>query len=125
MSTHGVESSILVFAISVLIGGLAIHVGATFALKSRDYSHAVLTAILGALAWALVAYALGSVGVSGRLSSVVGLIVWVWLVGRRYRVGWLRAGVIGVVAWVAALVALAVLSGFGVSGLGAYGVPGI
>lgn len=125
MSTHGVESSILVFAISVLIGGLAIHVGATFALKSRDYSHAVLTAILGALAWALVAYAFGSVGVSGRLSSVVGLIVWVWLVGRRYRVGWLRAGVIGVVAWVAALVALAVLSGLGVNGLGAYGVPGI
>lgn len=125
MAAHGAEASLLVFAVSVLIGGIAIHLGASVALKSRDLGHAVLTAILGALAWTLVSYLFGAVDVPGRLASLVGLVVWVWVIGWRYRVGWLRASLIGVVAWIAALVVLALLSLFGVDGLAAYGVPGV
>lgn len=124
MTASGFETSVLVFAVSVLIGGFAIHIGAKFALKSRNYSHAVLTALLGAIAWAVVNFALGRIGIAGRLASLVGLVVWVWVVRWRYEVGWLRAGFIGFWAWIAALVALGILSIVGVGALDAYGVPG-
>jgi len=124
MPAHGLETSLLVFAVSLLIGGFAIHVGATLALKSHDYSHAVLTALLGALAWGLVDVALTRVGLGGSLASLVGLVVWAWVVRWRYGVGWVRAAVIGLGAWIAALLALSVLAVFGVGGLDAYGVPG-
>lgn len=124
MAGNGLEASVLVFAVGVLIGGFAIHIGAKFALKSRNYSHAVLTALLGAIAWALVDFGLGRIGVGGRLASLVGLVVWVWVVRWRYDVGWLRAGFMGFWAWIAALVALALLSIFGVDTLDAYGIPG-
>lgn len=124
MSAHGFEASLLVFAVSLLIGGFAIHIGAKFAFASRDYSHAVVTALLGAVAWAVVDAILSEIGASGLLASLVGLLVWVWVVRGRYRVGWFRAAVVGVGAWFAALVALVILSILGLGGLGVLGVPG-
>ncbi|AGN02705.1 hypothetical protein L593_13830 [Salinarchaeum sp. Harcht-Bsk1] len=120
----GATSSILVLVVSILIGGLAIHVGAAFALASKDYGHAVVTAVLGAFAWAVVNYLFTAVGLSPGLSSFVALVVWVGVIGWRYETGWLRAGLIGAFAWVAAIVALVVLNLLGVGGIGAYGIPG-
>jgi hypothetical protein len=120
-----IESMLLVFAVSLLIGGFAIAVGAKLAFKSENYSHAVLTALLGAVAWALVDLLFSEIGVEGALSSLVGLVVWVWVVRRRYEVGWLRGSLIGLFAWIAALVVLAVLALVGVDTLDAYGVPGV
>lgn len=125
MATHGLEASLLVFVVSLLIGGFGIYVGATLALKKKNYSHAVVTALLGALAWLLVDIAFAELGVLGPLASVVGLIVWIWVIKWRYRVGWLRASLIGLGAWLGALIALTVLSILGVSALEAYGVPGV
>lgn len=117
--------SVVVFIVSLLVGGAAIHVGATFALKGRDYSHAIITALLGALAWTGVEVALAAAELDvGSLASVLALIVWVAVVKWRYRAGWLRAGLIGVFAWIAALVALSLLSIVGVDAVDAYGVPG-
>jgi len=118
------EATLLVLAVSLLIGGFAISVGAKFALKSEEYSHAVLTAALGAIAWAVVNVVFEEAGLQGAFSSLVGLIVWVWVIRRRYEVGWFRGGVIGLFAWVAALLVLSLLALFGVSSLDAYGVPG-
>lgn len=118
--------SVVVFVVSLLVGGAAIHLGATFALKGRDYSHAVVTALLGALAWTGVEVALAWASVDvGSLASVLALLVWVGVVKWRYRAGWLRAGVIGLFAWVAALVVLSLLSTLGVGAVDAYGVPGV
>jgi len=125
MTAHGVETSLLVFVVSLLIGGFAISVGARLARKSSDYTHAVVTAFLGAVAWAVVDIAFSRLSVEGSLASLVGLIVWVWVVRWRYQVGWLRAAVIGAGAWVAAVIVLAVLALAGVGGLDAYGVPGV
>jgi len=125
MASHGLDTSLLVFAISLLIGGFAISVGAKLALKSEDYSHAVLTALFGALAWALVDAAFSRIGVEGVLASVFGLIAWVWVVRWRYGVGWIRASVIGFGAWLAALVTLSLLALLGVGALDAFGVPGV
>jgi hypothetical protein len=124
MATSGAESSILVLVVSILVGGLAIHVGSTFALASRNYAHAIVTAVLGALAWAAVNYLFTELALAGNLSSLIALIVWIGVVGWRYETGWLRAGVIGIFAWLAAIVALAVLDLLGVGGIGAYGIPG-
>lgn len=125
MATSGAESSILVLVVSILIGGLAIHVGAAFALASRNYAHAIVTAVLGALAWAVVNYLFTAVDVAPGLSALVALLVWIGVIGWRYGTGWLRAGMIGLFAWLAAIATLLVLSALGVDGLGAYGVPGV
>jgi len=125
MATHGLDTTLLVFAISLLIGGFAISIGAKLAFKSRDYSHAVLTALLGAVAWGLVDAAFGRLGVQGALASLVGLVVWIWVVRWRYDVGWIRASVIGLGAWLAAVVTLSLLAVFGIDALDAYGVPGV
>ena len=125
MAGHGVETSLFVFAVSLLIGGFAIHIGAKFAFASRDYSHAVVTALLGAVAWAVVDIGLSRVGISGLFASVVGLLVWIYVVRFRYEVGWIRAGIVGVGAWLSALIVLAVLAAVGIGNLDAFGVPGL
>lgn len=124
MAGHGIETSLFVFAISLLIGGFAIHTGAKLALASKDFSHAVLTALLGAIAWAVVDFILSGVGAGGLLASFVGLLVWIWVVRWRYSVGWIRAGIVGFGAWLSALLVLAILAVFNVGNLGAFGVPG-
>jgi hypothetical protein len=119
------STSVVALVASLLVGGLAIHLGAAFALTSRNYTHAVVTALLGAVAWWLVGIALDelAIGIGGPISSVVGLLVWTGVIRWRYEAGWLRAGLIGVFAWIAALVVLAVLSTFGLEGIGAFGIP--
>jgi hypothetical protein len=125
MTGHGLETSLLVFAVSLLIGGFAVHTGAKLAFTSRDYSHAVVTALLGAVAWAVVDAILSEVGLGGLLASLAGLIVWVWVVRWRYGVGWFRASIVGVGAWLAALITLVILGLFGLGNLDALGVPGV
>ena len=123
--SSGVEMSLLVFAVSLLVGGLGIHVGAKLALKPRGYSYAVVTALFGALAWVLVEMLLTRLDIGGLLSSVVALLVWVWVIRRRYRVGWIRASILAVGAWVAAVVVLFLLALFGFTDFRALGVPGV
>lgn len=124
MAAHGFETSLVVFAVSLLIGGFAIHTGAKLAFASRDYSHAVVTALIGAVAWAIVDLVFAEVGAGGLIASIVGLIAWVWVVRWRYSVGWFRAGVVGIGAWLSALIVLLILGVLGLGGLGALGVPG-
>ena len=125
MAGHGLDTSLLVFAVSLLIGGFAIHVGATIAFASRNYSHAVLTALLGAIAWAIVDIGLSEFGISGLAASLAGLLVWIFVVRLRYNVGWIRAGIVAAVAWLAALLVLLLLATLGIGNLEAFGVPGL
>jgi len=111
------EDRLLTFVGSVLIGGVAIHAGALIASDAESYAHAVLTALLGALVWAL----LEPVPVIGGLLAMV---AWIAVVRWRYAGGWLRAGATGVAAWAAAVVVLAALDLLGVGALSALGVPG-
>lgn len=124
MATSGLEESLLVFAVSLLVGGFAIHVGAKLAFKSRSYSYAVLTALFGALAWTGVELLFARIGIGGLLSSLVALLVWIWVIRWRYGVGWIRASLVGLGAWFAAIVVLFLLAVFGLGDFGALGVPG-
>jgi len=102
------DDRLLTFVVSVLLGGVAIHVGALVASDARGYPHAV---------WAL----LEPVPLIGGLLA---LVAWVAVVRWQYPGGWLRAGATGVAAWAAAVVVLAALDLFGVGGVSALGVPG-
>ncbi|WP_096389561.1 hypothetical protein [Halopenitus persicus] len=112
-----VLGSIVSFVVALLVGGLAIYVGARVIADVDDYSHAVITALIGAVAWALVSWV-------PLIGPLVALVVWIGVINWRYPGGWGQAAVIGLVAWVAALVILIVLNGLLSLGIGAFGVPG-
>ncbi|GAA0297447.1 hypothetical protein [Halarchaeum salinum] len=108
--------SLLLFVISLLVGGLGIYVGARVITGVEDYSHAVITALVGALAWAVLSW----VPVIG---SLLALVAYVAVINWRYRGGWVNAILIALVAWVATAIVVFVLGAVGVpvSGLGVLG----
>ena len=110
------------FLLGTLVGGAALVVAARFAVY-RDHSgdttlrHGVVTALLGALVWALLAW----VPLIGTLLALGG---WIALLYVRYPGGWTRAVITGVGAWAVAVVVLAALDLLGLGGFSAVGVPG-
>lgn len=109
--------SIVAFLIALLIGGLAIYVSASIVVNEDDYGHAVITALIGAIAWALVAWI-------PLIGPIIALIVWIGVINWRYPGGWRDAAVIGLVAWIAALAIIFVVNLLLGLELGAFGVPG-
>lgn len=110
--------AIVAFVVALLIGGLAIYVSARVVVDVDSYGHAVITALLGAIAWALTAWI-------PLVGPLIALIAWVGVINWRYPGGWLKAGVIGIVAWIAALLILFILNAVLRLGIGAFGIPGI
>lgn len=113
----GFLGSLIAFLIALLIGGLAIYISARLIVDVDDYSHAVITALIGAIAWALTAWI-------PLVGSIIALIVYIAVINWRYPGGWLKAALIGLVAWVSALAILFVVNSLLGLGLGAFGVPG-
>jgi len=83
-----------------------------------DYDHAVITAILGAIGWALT-------GWIPLIGPLVALVVWVRVIKWRYPGGWVRAVITGGVAWIAALTILLAVNSVLGTGIGAFGIPGV
>ena len=108
--------SLVAFLVALLVGGLAIYISASIVVDADDYSHAVITALLGAIGWALTAW-IPLVGL------IVALVVWIGVINWRYPGGWGNAALIGLVAWLAALVILYVLNVVLELGIAAFGVP--
>lgn len=113
-----IVGSLVAFIIALLIGGLAIYISGRVIADVNDYSHAVITALIGAIAWALTSWI-------PLIGPVIALIVWIAVINWRYPGGWLQAALIGLIAWVSALVILFVLNAVLGLGLGAFGVPGV
>jgi hypothetical protein len=109
--------SIAAFLVALLVGGLAIYVSANLVVGSDDYGHAVVTALLGAIGWALTSWI-------PLVGPLLALVVWGGVINWQYPGGWGNAALVGVVAWLSALVILYVVdAAFGL-GVGAFGVPG-
>lgn len=108
---------LLGFALGVLVGGFALFVSSRFLADVKGYDHAVLTAIIGALVWALLAPI-------PLLGPVIALVGWIAILKWRYPVGWLRAGAVGAAAWATAVVVVAALQLVGIDAVSAIGVPG-
>lgn len=115
--TIGFVGSIVAFIVALLIGGLAIYISGRVIADTDDYSHAVITAFIGAIAWALTAWI-------PLFGVIIALIVWIAVINWRYPGGWLQAALMGVVAWASALVILFVLNRVLGLGIGAFGIPG-
>lgn len=118
----GPFEGLVVFAVSLLIGGAAIHIAAKHVLYrdgfgAATFDHAIVTALLGAVAWALLAWV-------PLIGSLLGLVGWIGVIRWRYPGGWIKAGVTGAAAWAAAVVVLAALELLGVGAVSALGVPG-
>jgi len=114
--------SLIVFAVSLLIGALGIYLGAKFIVDAEDYSYAVITALIGAVVWAVVGFFFGWIPLLGPLLVFVAYLA---VINARYPGGWIDAAAITIVAWISVLVVLYVLAVIGVTGFEAVGVPGI
>lgn len=110
--------SLVAFVIALLVGGLAIYLSARVIVDVDDYSHAVVTAFLGAVGWALTAWI-------PLVGPLIALVVWVWVIKWRYPGGWVKAATIGFGAWLAALAILFLVNSVFGLGIGAFGVPGV
>jgi hypothetical protein len=117
MVVSGFVGSIIAFVIALLIGGLAIYISARLIADVDDYSHAVVTALVGAIAWALAAWI-------PLIGPLIALIVWIAVINWRYPGSWIKAVLIGLVAWISALVILYVANVVLGLGIGAFGIPG-
>lgn len=113
-----VVGSLIAFIVALLVGGLAIYISARVIVDVEDYSHAVITALIGAVAWALTSWI-------PLIGPVIALIVWIAVINWRYPGGWIKAVLIGLVAWLSALAILYVLNAVLGLGIGAFGVPGV
>lgn len=113
--------SVIVFVVSLLVGTLGIYVGARVITGFDDYRYAIVTALLGALIWAVGGFLLGWIPFLGPLLV---LVAYVGLVNFRYPGGWVNAIGISLVAWVLSLVVLYVLASVGLAGFEAVGIPG-
>ena len=114
--------SLIVFAVSLLIGALGIYLGAKFIVDAEDYSYAVITALIGAVVWAVVGFFFGWIPLLGPLLVFVAYLA---VINARYPGGWVDAAAITIVAWISVLVVLYVLAVIGVTGFEAVGVPGV
>ena len=118
MAVSPIVGSVIAFVIALLIGGLAIYISARLVVDVDDYSHAVVTAVLGAIGWALTAWI-------PLIGPLIALIVWVAVIKWRYPGGWVNAAIIGLGAWLSALLILWVVNAVLGLGIGAFGIPGV
>jgi len=118
----GVLDSLVVFAVSLLVGAFGIYVGGRVVSGTDDFGHAVVTALIGAIVWAVVGFLFGWIPFLGALLT---LAAYVWDIESRYPGGWMDAILVAFVAWLAALVVLYVLAVLGVADFEAVGVPGV
>jgi hypothetical protein len=70
---------VVVFAVSLLVGGLAIHVATSHLVGAGDYGDALLTALLGAIAWAVL-------DVVPFVGPLLALVAWVGIIAVTARI---------------------------------------
>jgi len=122
LGTETIVSGVFVFLVSLLVGAVAITVGAQV-LVDRDtgFMRATITALLGALIYSLVGVFLGWIPLLGPLLM---FLAWVGVINWQYPGGWGTALGIAFVAWLVAVVVLVGLAQVGIA-TDAFGIPGV
>lgn len=117
-----IASAVFVFLVSLVVGTVAITIGARL-LVDRDTGllQGATTALLGALVYTLVGVFLGWIPLLGPLLM---LLAWVGVINWQYPGGWGTAVGIALLAWVSAVLILFGLAQLGVA-TGAFGIPGV
>lgn len=109
------------FVVSLLVGGLGIYVGARVIAGDASYEHALVTALIGAVVWAVTAFLFGWIPLLG---PILVFVAYLGVINWRYAGGWGAAVGIALIAWLTSLVALYLLSFLGIPIADAFGVPG-
>lgn len=118
----GIVSAVFVFLVSLLVGTVAINAGARLLIdQDTGFRRAAVTALVGAIVYSIVGFLFGWIPLLGPFLM---LLVWIGVINVQYPGGWLTAAGIGLVAWVAAVALLLVLSTLGLVTPDALGVPG-
>ena len=121
MILQSAVDAVIVLIVNLLIGTAAIYAGARLIIDADTaVGRAAATALLGALAWALVSFFFGFIPILGPLLA---LLAWIGVINWQYPGGWGTAAGIGLVAWLVAVAALVVLGNLGIIGFEALGVP--
>ena len=112
------------FVVSLLVGAFGIYVGARVIADRDDYEYAILTALVGAIVWWLVAALFSLIPlVGGLIGSVFALLAWIYVINARYPGGWGSAIGIALVAYLTVWVVLVVLATLDIVATSALGVP--
>lgn len=117
--------SIAIFIVGLLIGGGGIYVAGRVLTDKDDLGYALVTAILGSVAWSLMAILVSSFPWLSGFAPIAALIAWIGVIKWRYSGGWIAAAFIGFVAWIVVFAFLYALASIGVVGFDAVGVPGL
>lgn len=94
------SAAIIGFFISLIISTIIIYFVAKFFGEKEGIGTAFVAALIGAIIYSVAFYFLGG----GILASVLGGVAWLIALGSLYKIGWLKALVIAIVIWVAALI---------------------
>ncbi len=113
--------SLIVFAVSLLIGALGIYAGARVITGEEDYTYAFVTALIASIVWVVIGFFFGWIPLLGPLLA---LLAYITVINLRYPGGYLDAIGIALVAWVASIIVLYLLAVLGVTSFEAAGVPG-
>lgn len=83
------------FLVTWLVTALFIHFAAKIVLDKSSFVAALLTALVGSILAVLVGALVG-----GMLGLILAIATWALVCALFYRTGWLKAAVVGLVAWV-------------------------
>lgn len=95
MAEFALRTDLAGFLITWLVTALFIHFAAKIVLDRSSFLAALLTALVGSLLAFLIA---GLVG--GGLGIILAVVTWALVCALFYRTGWIKAAVVGLVAWV-------------------------
>jgi len=122
LQVEGFVGSLVGFLVSLVVGALGIYVAGRVVADYGDYTYAIVTALIGSLVWFVVALFLGWIPFLGALLA---FLAYLWVINSRYPGGWGTAAVIALVAWLATVVIVFLLSALGFVTAEALGVPGV
>lgn len=117
-----IGSAVFVFLVSLLVGTVAINLGARLLIDAdTGFRRASVTALIGAIVYTVVGFFLGWIPLLG---PILMLVAWIGVINWQYPGGWGTAGGIGLTAWLVAVVILFGLAEVGIVAPDAMGVPG-
>ena len=89
-------ATVVFFIVSLIASAIIIFVVTKFLGEKEGIGTALLAALAGAIIYALAYFFLGQ----GLLAALIGGFVWLLALGTLYHMGWLKALLVAVIVWI-------------------------
>jgi len=93
-------ATVVFFIVGLIVSAIIIYVITKLFREKEGIGTALLAALAGAIIYALAYYFLGQ----GLLAALIGGFVWLLALGSLYNIGWLKALVVAVIVWIVAAI---------------------